>query len=126
MQELADKEKVLQYLQKQKRDGKGRVYLAMNSYSAVSDVFPEHFIEQLRILEYEGLIKCSYTGSASPKSVCNVTMLPPAISYFEDIVKAKKGGFKKQLGLTTREIIIAIISVVAGAVATKILDILFK
>lgn len=90
MPKLIDKEKVLKYLLEQKRDGQGRIYLAMNSYSAVSGITPENFIEQLRVLEHDELIKCSFNGVAAAKSICHVTVEPPALTFFDDKEKNKR------------------------------------
>lgn len=90
MPRLSDEEKVLQYLLGQTRDGDGRFYLAMNNYSAAPDITPELFIEQLRMLEHDGLIGCVFTARPSPKSTCHVTILTPALTYFEDKKKTKR------------------------------------
>lgn len=90
MSKLTEKEKVLEYLLEQKRDGQGRVYLAMNSYSAVSGITPEDFIERLRALEHDELIKCFFNGVAAPKSICYVTVEPPTLTYFDDKKKTKR------------------------------------
>ena len=90
MSKLTDKEKVLKNLLEQKRDGQGRVYLAINSYSAVPEIAPEDFIEQLRVLEHDGLVQCSFNSVAAPKSICHVTAEPPALTYFDDKKKTKR------------------------------------